>query len=143
MFNWKNVLSEFSEMFEKISLYKYLWKQNIFISIDACDEYESYDWLHIMQFSMLVSIIKIKVVIIKSDDNTSMANDNFYNCDCNNGLHCSVLFCTAYYMVKIMIISARTICYLSNPILMDIGEVLQIKSSLWNLFTNFASRNTK
>ena len=130
-------------MFEKISVNEYLWKQNIFISIDACDQYENYDWLHIMQFFLLVSIIKIKVVIIKSVDNISMANDNFYNCDCNNGLYCSVLFCTTYYIVKIMIISARTFCYLSNPILMDIGEVLQIKSSLWNLFTNFASRNTK
>ena len=67
---------------------KYLWKKKIFISIDACDQYKNYDWLHIMQFSMLVSIIKIKVVIIKSDDNISMANDNFYNCDCKNGLYC-------------------------------------------------------
>ena len=129
-------------MFEKISMNEYLWKQNILSSIDACDQYESYDWLHIMQFFLLVSIIKIKVVIIKSDDNMSMANDNFYNCDCNNGLYCSVLFCTAYYIVNIMIISARR--FLTHTIrLRDIGEVLQIKSSLRNLFTNFASRNTK
>ena len=130
-------------MFEKISVNEYLWKQKILISIDACDQYENYDWLHIMQFFLLVSIIKIKVVIIKSGDNMSMANDNFYNCDCNNGLYCSVLFCTAYYIVKIMIISARTFFHSFNPILRDIGEVLEIKSSLRNLFTNFASRNTK
>ena len=102
-------------MFEKISLNEYLWRQKIISSIYACDQYESYDWLHIMQFSMLVSIIKIKVVIIKSDDNMSMANDNFYNCDCNNGLYCSVLFCTAYYIVKIMIISARIVFNSYNP----------------------------
>ena len=100
-------------------------------------------WLHIKQFSLLVSIIKIKVVIRKSVDNISMANDNFYNCDRKNGLYCSVLFFTAYYIVKIMIISARTFFHSSNPILREIGEVLEIKSSLWNLFTNFASRNTK
>ena len=68
-------------MFEKISLNEYLWKQKILISIDACDQYENYDWLHIMQFFLLLSIIKIKVVIIKSVDNISMANDNFYNTD--------------------------------------------------------------
>ena len=102
-------------MIEKISMNEYLWKQKILISIDACDQYENYDWLHIMQFFLLVSIIKIKVVIIKSVDNISMANDNFYNCDCNNGLYCSVLFCTAYYIVKIMIISAKTFFNSYNP----------------------------
>ena len=111
-------------MFEKISMNEYLWKQKILISIDACDQYENYDWLHIMQFFLLLSIIKIKVVIIKSVNNISMANDNFYNCDYNNDLYCSVLFCTAYYIVNIMIISARIFFNSYNPILWDIGEVL-------------------